>query len=64
MHQVPNIIRNVVWMGDNVKHHHTQRVFKTPVRGPWINQIGECQLVDMTKALKRARIKNLALIAV
>ena len=62
-----NLITRVV--GDDVEHstgklHDAQRVLETFMGRTWVNEIGQCQLVNVAQSLKRTGVENLALMAV
>ena len=36
--------------------HHSERMFETAMRGPWVDEISQCELMNVSKALKRPRV--------
>jgi hypothetical protein len=44
--------------------HHTQRMFKPSMRGARENEIGGCELMNVSQPLKRTRIHNASFITV
>ena len=60
---------NVFFGGDDSEHtlrklHHTERMLEPVVSRTGIDQVRQCQLMNVPKALKRTRIEDLSLVRI